>query len=57
MLVGNPRNPEASVRKLRRVAGDCRQYVAALAAGGREFAAGTLATEIVSRGEAAVKAV
>jgi predicted amino acid dehydrogenase len=56
MLVGNPRNPEASVRKLRRVAGDCRRYVAALAAGGREFVPGTLAAEIVSRGEGAAKA-
>ena len=35
MLVGNLCNPEASVRKLRRVAGDCGRYVAALAAGGR----------------------
>jgi acetylornithine/succinyldiaminopimelate/putrescine aminotransferase/predicted amino acid dehydrogenase len=49
MLVGNPRNPEASVRKLRRVATDCRRYVTSLAAGGREFAPGTLAAEIVSR--------
>jgi predicted amino acid dehydrogenase len=49
ILVGNPRNPEASLRKLRRVGKDCRQHVASLAAGGREFTPGSLAAEIASR--------
>jgi acetylornithine/succinyldiaminopimelate/putrescine aminotransferase/predicted amino acid dehydrogenase len=47
VLVGNPRNPEASVRKLRRVALDCRRHVGALVAEGRTFAPGTLAGEMV----------
>ena len=50
ILVGNPRNPEGSERKLRRVAADCRRHVGSLAAGGREFAPATLAGEIVSKG-------
>ena len=49
ILIGNPQNPEASVRKLRRVAGTCRRHVTALAAAGREFAPESLAAEIISR--------
>ena len=49
ILVGNPRNPEASLRKLQRVARDCRRHVISLAAGGREFTPGTLAAAIASR--------
>jgi acetylornithine/succinyldiaminopimelate/putrescine aminotransferase/predicted amino acid dehydrogenase len=49
ILLGNPRNPEASLRKLQRVAADCRRHVTSLAAGGRHFTPGTLAAEIVSR--------
>jgi predicted amino acid dehydrogenase len=46
ILVGNPRNPEASLRKLQRVAKDCRRHVARLAAAGREFSPGSLAAEL-----------
>ena len=48
ILVGNPRNPQASERKLRRVAADCRRHVGALAGRGREFAPATLGGEIVA---------
>ena len=41
ILVGNPRNPEASLRKLQRVAKDCRRHVTRLAAAGREFPPGS----------------
>jgi predicted amino acid dehydrogenase len=51
ILVGNPRNPEASLRKLQRVAKDCRRHVARLAAAGREFPAGSLAAELAARPE------
>jgi predicted amino acid dehydrogenase len=46
ILVGNPRNPEASLRKLQRVAKDCRRHVARVAAAGREFSPGSLAAEL-----------
>ena len=49
ILIGNPQNPEASVRKLRRVATGCRKHVTSLAASGRTFTPGSLAAEIVSR--------
>ena len=49
ILVGNPRNPEASLRKLQRVAKDCRRHLARLAAAGREFARGSLAAELAAR--------
>jgi acetylornithine/succinyldiaminopimelate/putrescine aminotransferase/predicted amino acid dehydrogenase len=47
ILIGNPRTATASLSKLRRVGKDCRRHVVALAAGGREFAPGSLAAEIV----------
>jgi predicted amino acid dehydrogenase len=49
ILVGNPSNPEASLRKLQRVARDCRRHVARLAAAGREFSPGSLAAELTVR--------
>jgi predicted amino acid dehydrogenase len=49
ILIGNPQNPEASLRKLRRVANSCRKHVTSLAASGRTFAPGSLAAEIASR--------
>ena len=49
ILLGNPRHPEVSLRKLQRVATDCRRHVTSLAAGGREFTPGTLAAKITSR--------
>jgi predicted amino acid dehydrogenase len=51
ILVGNPRNPEASLRKLQRVAKDCRRHVARLAAAGRKFLSGSLAAELAARPE------
>ena len=48
ILVGNPRNPEASLRKLQRVAKDCRRHVTRLAAAGREFPPGSLAAELAA---------
>jgi acetylornithine/succinyldiaminopimelate/putrescine aminotransferase/predicted amino acid dehydrogenase len=49
ILVGNPRNPEASLRKLERVAKDCRRHVKRLATRGREFHPGSLAAHIAAQ--------
>ena len=53
ILVGNPRNPEASLRKLQRVAKDCSRHVARVAAAGGEFLPGSLAAELAARPDGA----
>jgi acetylornithine/succinyldiaminopimelate/putrescine aminotransferase/predicted amino acid dehydrogenase len=43
ILIGNPEAAEAGIARLGLVAEDCKRHVAALAAGGRSFAAGSFA--------------
>jgi acetylornithine/succinyldiaminopimelate/putrescine aminotransferase/predicted amino acid dehydrogenase len=49
ILIGNPRAANANLGKLRDVAEDCGRHVALLAASGRRFAPGTLASRIARR--------
>jgi len=49
ILIGNPRGAEASVRKLRDVAEDCRRHIAFLAGTGRAFSPGGVADRLARR--------